>query len=93
MHNMKRRRAGHFGALAVCMGLIAPVAAQAAPCATHTDRTALEVRLLQTDNIVHDGALGLKDLGIDQPVSAELILPTYLYRYRRTGQFEASKPA
>ncbi|MEQ1889197.1 MAG: complex I NDUFA9 subunit family protein [Alphaproteobacteria bacterium] len=52
-----------------------------------------QVRLLETDNIVPDGALTLKDLGVTQLSSAELILPTYLYRYRRTGQFEASKPA
>ncbi len=52
-----------------------------------------QVRLLETDNIVHDGALTLKDLGIAQPISAEVILPSYLYRYRRTGQFEAGKPA
>lgn len=52
-----------------------------------------QVRLLETDNIVPEGALTLKDLGITQPTSAEVVLPTYLYRYRRTGQFEASKPA
>ncbi len=52
-----------------------------------------QVRLLETDNIVPDGALTLKDLGVTQLSSAELILPTYLYRYRRTGQFEAGKPA
>ena len=52
-----------------------------------------QVRLLETDNIVSQGALTLKDLGVTQPTSAEVVLPTYLYRYRRTGQFEASKPA
>jgi len=52
-----------------------------------------QVRLLETDNIVSQGALALKDLGVTQPTSAEVVLPTYLYRYRRTGQFEASKPA
>ncbi len=52
-----------------------------------------QVRLLEVDNIVSEGALTLKDLGITQPISAEVVLPTYLYRYRRTGQFEASKPA
>ncbi len=52
-----------------------------------------QVRLLEVDNIVSGGALGLKDLGVTQPISAEVVLPSYLYRYRRTGQFEASKPA
>ncbi len=52
-----------------------------------------QVRLLEVDNIVAEGALTLKDLGISQPTSAEVVLPSYLYRYRRTGQFEASKPA
>ncbi|MFP5468212.1 MAG: complex I NDUFA9 subunit family protein [Alphaproteobacteria bacterium] len=52
-----------------------------------------QVRLLEKDNIVSEGTLTLKDLGITQPTSAEVVLPTYLYRYRRTGQFEASKPA
>jgi len=52
-----------------------------------------QVRLLEKDNVVSDGALGLKDLGVLHPTSAEVVLPAYLYRYRRTGQFEASKPA
>lgn len=52
-----------------------------------------QVRLLEVDNVVSAGALGLKDLGITQLTSAEVVLPGYLYRYRRTGQFEASKPA
>lgn len=50
-----------------------------------------QVRLLQHDNIVPEGAAGLKDLGITHPSSVELIIPTYLHRYRRTGQFEVGK--
>jgi NADH dehydrogenase len=46
------------------------------------------VRLLQRDNVVSDGALTLRDLGI-VPESAEAILPTYLWRFRKTGEFEA----
>ncbi len=50
-----------------------------------------QVRLLEHDNVVSEGALGLADLGVTQPSSIELILPAYLHRYRRTGQFEAGK--
>ncbi|CAM9526357.1 unnamed protein product [Phaeothamnion confervicola] len=50
-----------------------------------------QVRLLRHDNIVPEGAAGLKDLGISNPSSVELIIPTYLHRYRRTGQFEVGK--
>lgn len=50
-----------------------------------------QVRQLRHDNIVPEGAAGLKDLGISNPSSVELIIPTYLHRYRRTGQFEVGK--
>jgi NADH dehydrogenase len=40
-----------------------------------------QVRLLMRDNVVQPGALGLAELGI-QPMAAELILPTYLRRFR-----------
>ncbi len=43
-----------------------------------------QVRMLQIDNVVSDGAAGLAELGI-QPTAAEIILPTYLARYRRGG--------
>jgi NADH dehydrogenase len=41
-----------------------------------------QVRLLRSDNVVGEDALGLKALGI-APTSCEVILPTYLSRYRR----------
>lgn len=41
-----------------------------------------QVRLLRTDNVVSRGALGLGALDIE-PTAAEVILPTYLRRYRR----------
>jgi uncharacterized protein YbjT (DUF2867 family) len=41
-----------------------------------------QVRLLRTDNVVSEGALGLAALGIE-PTACEVILPTYLDRYRR----------
>lgn len=52
-----------------------------------------QVAQLQIDNVVHEGMPGLAELGVTRPTSAELILPTYLHRYRRTGQFETRKHA
>ena len=48
--------------------------------------TADQVELLRSDNVVHEGMPGLADLGIT-PRAVEAIVPTYLYRYRRGGQF------
>lgn len=46
-----------------------------------------QVTLLKRDNVVGPDALTLKDLGI-VPTAVELILPTYLGRYRPGGQFD-----
>lgn len=43
-----------------------------------------QLTMLQRDNVVANGALGLADLGI-VPTPAELIVPTYLDRYRPGG--------
>ncbi len=45
-----------------------------------------QARLLGKDNVVSDGADTLADLGVT-PTSVETILPTYLYRFRKAGQF------
>ncbi|WP_225770944.1 complex I NDUFA9 subunit family protein [Inquilinus sp. Marseille-Q2685] len=45
-----------------------------------------QVKQLKIDNIVAPGAKTLADLGI-QPTPAELILPSYLDRYRPGGRF------
>lgn len=45
-----------------------------------------QVTLLKSNNVVSQGAPGLSDLGIS-PASVEAIVPTYLYRFRRGGQF------
>jgi NADH dehydrogenase len=45
-----------------------------------------QVRMLRHDNVVAGGALTLADLGI-APTAAEVILPTYLDRYRPSGRF------
>ena len=45
-----------------------------------------QVILLGEDNVVTPGAPGLADLGVTA-TALEPILPTYLYRYRKGGQF------
>ena len=45
-----------------------------------------QVELLKTDNVVADGALTLDDLGIT-PDALEAIVPPYLQRFRKGGQF------
>lgn len=45
-----------------------------------------QVRLLKTDNVVHDGAKGLGDLAIS-PARVEDIVPKYLWRFHPKGQF------
>ena len=55
-----------------------------------------QVRLLKNDNVVSPAALAegrtLSGLGI-APEGYEAIVPTYLYRFRKTGQFERQRPA
>jgi NADH dehydrogenase len=48
--------------------------------------TSDQARLLRVDNVVSGAYLGLADLGIT-PTTLETVLPTYLYRYRRGGQY------
>jgi NADH dehydrogenase len=53
-----------------------------------------QIALLQHDNIVSDQASAegrtLQGLGIT-PESYEAIVPSYLYRFRKTGQFETRR--
>lgn len=53
--------------------------------------TSDQVTLLETDNVAAAGAEGLAALGIE-PTGIEAIAPSYLWRYRRGGQF-AEAPA
>jgi NADH dehydrogenase len=48
--------------------------------------TADQVILLRTDNVVSGTRPGLADLGIT-PTTLEAVLPSYLYRYRKGGQY------
>ena len=51
-----------------------------------------QVELLRTDNVVSDPAKAelrtLQGLGIE-PETIEAIVPSYLWRFRRTGQFRS----
>ena len=51
-----------------------------------------QVVLLQTDNVVAEGAEGLDALGIE-PTGLEAIAPSYLWRYRQGGQFAENTSA
>lgn len=48
--------------------------------------TSDQVELLKTDNVVSGAYPGLADLGIT-PTSVEGIIPAYLYRFRKGGQY------
>lgn len=49
-----------------------------------------QVELLKSDNVVADGAAGLRDLGIT-PTSVDAVVPSYLFRYRRGGKLAPSR--
>lgn len=51
-----------------------------------------QVLMLRQDNVVAPGALGFEELGI-KPTSVEVIIPTYLQRYRSGGRFSGHLPA
>ncbi|NNG03081.1 MAG: complex I NDUFA9 subunit family protein [Inquilinus sp.] len=51
-----------------------------------------QVAQLKVDNVVAEGALTLADLGIE-PIAAEIILPTYLHRFRAGGRIHREKAA
>jgi uncharacterized protein YbjT (DUF2867 family) len=49
-----------------------------------------QVELLKHDNVVASDALTLRDLGIE-PTAVEVILPTYMDRFRKGGWFDAHR--
>ena len=55
--------------------------------------TADQVAMLKTDNVCAPGAPGLKALGVTSPTAVEGILPSYLYRFRKGGQFAEATAA
>jgi uncharacterized protein YbjT (DUF2867 family) len=54
--------------------------------------TSDQILLLQTDNVPAEGMPGLAELGVPSPTPVEAVVSTYLYRYRRGGQY-AELPA
>jgi len=48
-----------------------------------------QVTMLKRDNVVSPGALTIKDLGVTNLETIETIVPTYLWRFRPHGQFQA----
>lgn len=48
-----------------------------------------QAMLLETDNVVRPGAQGLAELGLT-PTAAEMILPTYLDRFRVGGRYSTN---
>jgi uncharacterized protein YbjT (DUF2867 family) len=52
--------------------------------------TADQVRQLRKDNVVSDKAKSFADLGI-APTEMDAVLPSYLWRYRPSGQYDAIK--
>lgn len=75
---MAARILGSFAQLTAVVGVAPPL-------------TRDQVLLLQSDNVVADGAEGLEALGI-VPTGLEAIAPSYLWRYRRGGQFAGLAP-
>ncbi len=49
-----------------------------------------QVKNLQADNVVSEGAKGFADLGI-QPMAMEAVMPGYLWRFRPGGQYDDIK--
>jgi len=68
------------------IGLVGDIQGLFAPPLPKPVLTSDQVILLESDSVVSKGALGLKDLGI-APTAVESILPTYLWRFRKNGQF------
>jgi NADH dehydrogenase len=71
--------------LAEAIGALGDLQAKLLPLAPVL--TTDQVALLKSDNVADPALLGLKALGVADPVAVEAIVPTYLYRYRRGGQF------
>ena len=70
-------------------GIIGRVAALSAIVGIPPVLTADQVEALRSDNVVADSAAGFAELGVT-PRSIEAIAPSYLYRYRKGGQYAAT---
>ncbi len=81
LHEIRRRRL-----LVPWPFKLADMQAAVLECLPVPPLTRDQVKLLRRDNVVASGALTLADLGIE-PTAAEVIVPTYLDRYRPHGRF------
>lgn len=70
-------------------GVVGQVAALSSIIGIPPVLTADQVESLRSDNVVADGAAGFAELSIT-PRSVEAIAPSYLYRYRKGGQYAAT---
>jgi uncharacterized protein YbjT (DUF2867 family) len=70
--------AGLIGKLCQPIAMLTPIA---------PPLTSDQVELLKTDKVADPALPGLPDLGVTAPATVEAILPTYLYRFRKGGQF------
>jgi len=70
--------AGLIARLCAPIGLLTPVAPPITPG---------QVEVLKRDNVANPELPGLADLGIAAPTTLEAVAPTYLYRFRKGGQF------
>ncbi|MEO6341381.1 MAG: complex I NDUFA9 subunit family protein [Caulobacteraceae bacterium] len=52
-----------------------------------------QVELLKTDNVADPKAPGLAELGVSSPTAVEAMIPTYLWRFRKGGQFAQPEAA
>ncbi len=67
-------------------GMIALTGDGMAAAGLNPPLTSDQLTLLRADNVVSRGAMGLAELGLS-PSALEPIIPTYLYRYRKGGQY------
>ena len=68
--------------IARVIGMVGDIQAKLLPPVLTSD----QVELLRHDNVPAEGAPGLAELGVS-PTSIEAVVPTYLYRYRKGGQY------
>jgi NADH dehydrogenase len=71
-------------AIARAIGIAAEIPSAIVPIAPFLTQD--QVELLRTDNVVAPGAQGLAALGVE-PTAVEAITPSYLFRYRKGGQY------
>ena len=73
------------------VGDIGAVAHGLLPLIPEPPLTSDQVALLRADNVVSAGAAGLADLGV-AAAALEPIIPTYLYPFRKGGQYADLEP-